>query len=508
MVTRTKNGTRNIAAGFLNKLVQILLPFFARTVFIYTLGSEYLGLSSLFSSILMVLNLSELGFGSALVFSMYRPIAENNKTKICALLSVYKKIYLSIGVIILIVGLALIPFLPYLIKGGIPSGINIYYLYLLYLGNTVISYFIYAHRKALLIAYQRSDVISNINTIATIALNAIQIVILFLTHNFYLYVLIYFLFTIIESIWAGALSKKFYPSLDAEGNITVEDKKAIGKHVKGIALQQICSTSRNTMSSIVISSFLGLSIVTIYGNYFMILASIHAFLYQIPHSIKATVGNSIASESLEKNYKDFSVIYLVYLWISGWCATCLVCLYQPFMRMWMGEELMFPMHTVILLCLYFIILSMADILALYKDAAGLWWYGRYRVVIEAISNIILTILFGYLWGINGILLAPILTMTIIGHGYGGWIVFNYYFKAYNFFSFILKQLLYLILIACISAFTLLICNLIYDGGAFELILRGVVCLIVPNAMYYVVFKKFREFNYAKEMISRVKNSFK
>ena len=356
MDSRSKNGKRNIIAGVLNKILQISLPFATRTVLIYSLGSNFLGLSSLFTSILMVLNLSELGFGSALIYSMYKPVAENDCDKLRALLSVYRKIFLYIGVAILFLGIAACPFLRSIIKGEVPENINIYILFLIYLGNTVISYIFFAHKKALIQAYQRQDILSNINSFLSVGINLSQIVLLLLTKNYYLYVIVYPVFTIIENAWAGYYAKKLYPDLYCYGKLSIEDKKAIKQHVKGIALQNFCSTSRNSLDSIVISMFIGLTSIAMYSNYFYVMNSVHSILYLVPNSIRPTVGNSVASESVDKNFLDFSNMYFIYIWVTCVFATCLICLYQPFMQIWMGSELMFPFSTVVLFVIYFILL--------------------------------------------------------------------------------------------------------------------------------------------------------
>lgn len=147
MDSRSKNGVRNVFAGFINRIVLIILPFITRTAIVYTLGSEYLGLSNLFTSILMVLNLSELGFGSALVYSMYKPVADNDTATLKALLNFYKRIYRIVGLGLLLLGAIVSLFLPKIIKGDVPGDVNLYVLYFMFLANTSISYFVYAHKK-------------------------------------------------------------------------------------------------------------------------------------------------------------------------------------------------------------------------------------------------------------------------------------------------------------------------------------------------------------------------
>ena len=172
---RIKNTRRNAIWGIVNKFITILLPFITRTVLIYVLGVEYVGINGLFSSILQVLSLAELGFSSAIVYSMYKPLAENDNDVVCALLQFYKKIYRCIGSIVLIIGVALIPFLKYLISGSCPSDVNIYVVYIIYLLNTSCSYFLFAYKKSLLSAVQRQDIISKVAMINKIISSFIHV---------------------------------------------------------------------------------------------------------------------------------------------------------------------------------------------------------------------------------------------------------------------------------------------------------------------------------------------
>lgn len=508
MDSRIKNGIRNIFAGFINKIVLIFLPFVTRTVIVYVLGSEYLGLGSLFSSILMVLNLSELGIGSALVYSMYKPVAENDMLKIKALLAVYKKIYAYIGVAILAIGLCFLPFIHTIIKGDVPASMNLYILYIMYLSNASISYFIFAHKKALLIAYQRSDVISNVNTVLNICVYTVQIMVLLLLKDYYIYVAVFIFSTITENIIIGKKAQIHFPYIEADGRISAEDKKVIIQHTKGIALQKVCSTSRNSLDSIVISMFLGLNMIAIYSNYYYIMISIHNILYQIPDSIRATVGNSVASESVDKNFRDFNCMYLLNMFICGWATCFLYCMFQPFMELWMGPNMMFSQVSVVLVCLYFTLLSLADVVALYKDAAGLWWYGRYRVLIEAIANLILNFVLGYFWGVNGILLATIITIILIGHGYGGWIVFHYYFKGKSFMTFVMKQVGYLVMIAVACYVTDFVCSFSLEILWIRLLSVGIITLFLSPILLLIMYRFFPEFKDSVDFAKNILKSFK
>ena len=247
-----------------NKIFTIFFPFLIRTVLIKKIGIEYAGLNSLFSSILQVLNLTELGFASAVVYSMYKPIAEDDKDTICALLNFYKRVYFIIGLVILALGTAVMPFLPHLIKGNVPQDINIYVLYSIYLVNTSLSYLLFGYKNSLLNAHQRRDVISNILTITQGLMNICQLLILVTIKNYYLYVLMMPIFTVLNNVMVGIETKRMFPEYSCKGKLDISVKKDIRKKVAGLMISKLAQTSRNSFDSIFISAFLGLAMTTIY----------------------------------------------------------------------------------------------------------------------------------------------------------------------------------------------------------------------------------------------------
>ena len=507
MESRTKHGVRNISAGLFNKFLLMVLPFITRTILNSTLGSEYLGLSSLFTSILTVLNLTELGFGSALVYSMYRPVSEGNNVKVGALLRVYKRVYTIIGLVVLLMGILATPFVPMLIEGDMPRDTNVYILYLIYVSNTAVSYLLFAYKRALLLAYQRYDIATNVNTVVNGLLCIVQSIVLLLFRNYYIYIVFLPICTILENLLTTRAANKCFPAIKCEGEISKEEKGEIKNHIKGLALQNICSASRNALDSIAISMYLGLHTTAVYNNYFYIMNAVHAILYQIPNALRATVGNQIVTQSQKDNYKMFNSMTILYQWISGWCLCCLMCLYQPFMEIWMGKGMLLPLTTVILFGVYFFELCMSDIIALYKDGAGLWWHGKYRTIIEAVANLILNFTLGYFWGINGILIATIVTMTLIGHGYGGYIVFRYYFSEERYSSYVTEQLKYFAISAFVCAVTYCTCMWIPLQGILCLLVRGGICAIIPNVLFFVILRKHRYFYDAMELVKNILGTY-
>lgn len=497
---RKKNTIRNIIWGTVNKIILTILPFITRTAIIKVLGSEYLGLNSLFTSILQILNLTELGISSAIVYFMYKPIADNNERRISELLNLYRKIYRVIGLIILICGLIILPYLRFFIRGEVPNGINIYVLYIIYLFNTVVTYWLFAYKKSLLQAFQRNDITSNINTVLYIIQSIFQILMIIIIKNYYFYVIIIPIITSLENIICNVIATKKYPQYIPKGKLPKEIKKELKKKVSGLMVYKICTTTRNSLDSIFISAFIGLNMVGIYNNYYYILTAVKTFMSVLTSSMLSGIGNSIAVDSVKKNYDDMNKFNFMYMLIGGWCTICMLCLYQPFMSLWVGKEYMLDFTCVILFCIYFYSLCIGDIRAAYSDAAGLWWESRNRAIIESITNIILNVVLGKLFGLKGIIIATLISLLVINFAYGSTIIFKYYFKEQNSLDYYKSHFKYFTITLSISILTYFICLLIPLDGIGQLIFRIIICLTVPTSLYIIVYRKNKYFKEMKNII--------
>lgn len=506
--SRTKNATRNIFSGLVNKIIMLLFPFIIRTIMIKKLGTEFLGLNSLFSSILQVLNLAELGFGSAVVFSMYKPIAEGDKKTICALLNLYKKIYKKIGIVIICISICIVPFLKYLINGSYPNSINLYVVFILYLSNTAITYMLFAYKSSILIAHQRSDIYNNILSFTYVVQYISQIVVIIIFKNYYLYLIVNILATILNNLIVNYIVNKNYPDYVCKGIINNDLKKDIKRRVTGLMMQKICATTRNSLDSIFISSFLGLNTVAIYSNYYTILNAIAGIMTIISTAILAGVGNSVVTESTKKNYNDMCKFNFIYMWIAGLSTMLMLCMFQPFMSLWMGEKYLLSMSSVILLCIYFYILKTGDIRSTYSGANGLWWEGRYRALFESIANIFLNILLGKIFGLNGIILATIISLFVFNFIYSSQILFKYYFKNITVFDFYKKNLLYALTTVVGCCISYIICSKFHYGLLITLIINFFVCISVSSVIYLMVYRHVKEFKESKKFIKTFLKSVK
>ena len=496
-IARTDNAIRNIVFGVLYKAESIILPFFIRTAMIYIMGSQYVGLGSLFTSILSFLSLAELGIGHALVFSMYAPIAKDDDVTLCALLNLYRKIYRCIGTVILVVGLALMPFLKYLISDGYPADINIYILYSIYLSNIVISYLMFGYKQSLLVAFQRSDIISKRTMIIQVVQNVVQFSVLLLTRNYYLYIIFLPVFTAVTNLFNLIIVNKMYPQYKCRGSISKELKRSIVKKVTALIGTKANAIVMHAADNIVISAFLGLTMVGIYGNYYYIMNSIVGIMTIIYTSLTAGLGNSLETDDVGKNYNDFNILSFLNFWLVTFCSVCLLCLYQPFMDLWVGKELMFGFVVVVLLTVYFFVYQIRRIVLTYKDAGGVWWEDRFRPYVMMFFNLTFNIILVQVTGIQGVILSTIISM-LISLPWENYTVFKFIFKKSS-LEYYLQFLKYVISAIAISAITYFACYWI-PYGWIGLFIRAGICVVLPNILLFLIFFKSNEFRQSMKIV--------
>lgn len=502
-INRTRNATRNIIFGVILKAYQIIVPFFMRTAMIYLMGVQYLGLNSLFTSVLQVLNLAELGVGSAMVYSMYKPIAEDDNVTICALMKLYQTYYRAIGLVIAVVGCILTPFIPKLISGDVPSDLNIYALYLLNLGATVLSYWLYAYKNSILQAHQRTDVVSKVTLATSTIQYALQLFVLWVFKNYYLYVVIMLATQALTNIVTAIAADKLYPHFKPKGCVNPEEKKKINKRIRDLFTSKIGSIIYDSADTIVISSFLGLTILAVYQNYFYILNAITGLIAVVFSACTAGIGNSIVIETKEKNYKDLKVFTFIICWMAGICAVCLLCLYQPFMELWVGKELLLSFSAVVCFVVYFFVRQLNSLFNTYKDASGMWHEDRFRPLVAALTNLILNLILVQFIGIYGILISTVVAILCVGMP---WLLHNLFtvlFEKKYLFSYLIDLFYYcgIVFISCMVSYY--ICSKFESGLIVTFIIRGIVCVVLSNLIYFLAYRKKVEFNYSLLLVNKM-----
>lgn len=492
-IERTKNFVRSTYYGMMNALVMMLLPFVIRTVMLYVLGEAYIGLNSLFTSIFSVLNFAELGFGGAIVYYMYKPIASGDEDTICSLLNLFRKFYYFVGGVMLILGIGIMPFMKYLIHGSWPQDINIYILYLVFLFNSVFGYFFWGYKACLLTAHQRNDVSSRISLFVYVVIYVVQAAVLVLFKNYYIYVVFTPVCTILVNITTAIVVKKMYPRYFCKGKVSADIRSGMKQKLLGLICYRLGGTALVSVDNIVISSFLGLLILGKFNNYYYILFAVGSMLTIFHNSLTSGVGNSLETETPKKNYQDYKMLSFMNHWLCGWCAICLLCLYQSFMRLWVGEDRMFGMDTVILCVLYFYTSYIRKIVSVYRDAAGVWYEDRLRPLVTVVLNLILDIVLVTIFGINGILVSTIFISLFVSYPWELKVFYNIVLKrsSLEYYRDILESL---VITVIAGLCTYVLCQLIFTPGSVVSLLGQLgICLVIPNLLYVMAFHNKPEF---------------
>lgn len=503
-MSRTKNVSRNIIWGLLNKASSLGLPFISRTVMIYTLGMNYVGLGSLFSSILSVLSFAELGIGSALVFSMYKPIEFGDDNKVSALLNLYRRAYRTIGAIILFAGLLIAPFLHLFVASDVPEDINLQVLFFLYLINNLIGYFLYAYKQALFVASQRVDKISKVQLVLNTIASLSQIVILLTIRNYYVYVIVLPIITLLNNLIISWLADKSFPQYKCTGRVSKLEIKEIEKKIGGMLFQKIGSIILTSADTLVISAYLGLNILGVYTGYYYVINALFGISSVLQQAVIPSVGNSIITDSSDKNLCDFKKINFLYHWFSIWCCASLLGIYQPFIRLWQGEENMFSDGTVILFVIYFFVYKMGDVSWIYREALGFWWEARFIPFTSSVVNLVINIILVQYIGLPGVLISTIIALTLVNFPWSSRVLFLSYFRSkIEWIIYMRSTFFYFLSMLVVSIITYVICMCVPEDGFVNLIVRVFICIIIPNVILVAISLNNPEFKSAGIFILRI-----
>ena len=426
---RILNVRRNILYDLLQFVVSLVLPFAVRTVLIYRFGVEYLGLSSLFASILGVLSLMELGFGTAVTFSLYKPAADGDIDLMCAYLTHYRRIYRIVGLAILVAGLVVMPFLESFVRDASPpGGLDLRVCYLIYLADAVVSYWLYGYMAVVPTAFQRKDVLSRIDIVMALLACVARVFALVLGSSFYPYLLVAPAITVVRNLVIAREVRRRYPGIECMGDLGLEKRRDLRRRVYGVLVKRLSDVSRNGIDSLCISAFVGLSMTGRYSNYYYVMSGVLTLGIMVCRSMVPSVGNSVATESVEKNYADMRVFDFVFMAFVGWATACMACLYQPFMRLWVGEGGTLGLPIVAGFCAYYYILEAGAIQWAYHQGAGLWWECRFAMVGEAVANVTLNVLLCGLWGVGGVVAATVLSVSVTNFVLFPRVLFVNYFR--------------------------------------------------------------------------------
>ncbi len=504
---RTKASIRNAFVAISMQLLTLLLMFVQRTFLIKTLNSEYLGIEGLFSNILSLLNMVELGFGSALVYSMYKPMAEQDEKKLTVLMKFYASVYNTIGIIVLILGFSLAPFLNYLIKDtpDIPELTLIYCMYVL---NTGLSYF-FIYKSSIITVAQDQYIINLNKFIFTVIQNIIQIVLLVLFRNYILYFSATLLCTFFTNISISIIADKRHPFIrnKTSEKMSKSEITEIKKYVAAMFTNKLGWIVLNSTDNILISKLVSVVLVGVYSNYLLIINALHGLIQRIYSSLTASVGNLGASSDKEHSYTVFKRIFFMTCIIAGFCSVFLYALLNPFIVIWIGQEYILDEFSVILIIINFYLATIRRAAYTFDEAYGLFWHCRHKPVLEAICNLGLSIVLGSAIGINGILLGTVISTLSFTFWIEPYVLYKYTFNIavleYLKLCFYYSLITLVCFIPCV-----ILRNILSDYTLLNFLIKIIICLLSVIIVYFTAYRKNEDFNYfmtlAKKYIKRRK----
>lgn len=501
--TRTEYSILNIATGLGGYAVNTIIGLVCRMVFTRTLSAEYLGISGLFTNILTMLSLAELGIGSAIVYALYKPLVEDDRDKVASLMKFYGKCYQIIGIIVAFIGLALMPFLNVLIKEQPEIKESLYLIYAIYLFNTASTYF-FSYRSSLIMAAQQNYVVTGINYLITIGQSIVQIIWLIMTHEYLGYLIIQSIGTLVYNVTVSVVAKRKFPYI-AEKNIKPlekEERNGLVQNVRALIIWKLSGLLVNSTDNIIITYFSGLAAVGLSSNYTLLSGTLNSLLNQLFNGVTASVGNLNAIESNEKKLSMFYALNLANFWMFGWAAIGIFVVSNDIVQLLFGESYVLPINIPFVIALNFYMVGMQSTVWTFKNTMGLFRPGRYLLIVTAVINLVCSIWLGKLWGLFGILFATAISRALTNTWYDPYAVFKYGLKE-KVSAYFLRYGLYTFVLVVTGTICYEICSLFIFSLWTNVILEFIVCCIVPNAIFLLCYHRMVEFQYFKNLAKRL-----
>lgn len=493
---RMKNTVLNATYGLINQIIIIFMSFISRTIFIKVLGVEYLGINGLFADVLTMLSMADLGLLSAMMYSFYKPLADDNKDKIAALVNLYKKLYITIAIFVALIGVAVIPFLGYIVNldSSIPY-LKIYYLF--FLANTVISY-LFVYKTAVINADQKNYLISKYQARINIGRGILQIIFLLITKNYFSYLIIEVLATVTNNLVASRKADKLYPYIK-ESNIKLEkdEKRNIFENVKSIFIYKVSSVLLTGTDNTIISMMLGTIWVGYYSNYNLVINAINKFINILYTAASASIGNAVVKESPKKRFEIFSSMQVISSILTTFTTVCLFVLLNDLIYVWLGEKYVLDYIILISIMLNFYFGGIVHPIWSFRESTGMYVKTKYIMTICAIENIILSIILGKYMGMAGILFASAISRITTYFWYEPKILFNEFFKdkVSKFYIPLVKNLLLTVVISYI--FKNIFSYIKVDSWA-TLFMKSIIVALSTLIIVIIAYRKKEEYKLVVE----------
>lgn len=490
--SRTEYSARNTTVAMAARMIAILAGFLTRVVFTHTLSEEYVGINGLFTDILNVLALSELGVGTAITYALYKPISEKDVEKQKSLMRMYRQFYRIVAVIVLVGGLLVIPFMDILIKNQ-PRVEHLIFIYLMYLLNSVLSYLL-IYKRTLIDAHQLSYIGVLYQTIFLIVQNLAQMTVLLVTGNFILYVSILILCTIANNFCISRKADKMYPYLkekEAE-RLPGQERQEIYQNIRAMLMHKVGTVIVNNTDNLLLSSMVGIVSVSRYSNYFLIIGSVRQVLNQMFQGITASVGNLGVEESRERVKKIFEASFFIGQWMFGLAAICLYELIDPFVEISFGAQYVFTRDVTLILCLNFYLTGMRQATLVFRDSMGLFWYDRYKSLAEAAINLVVSIILGKYLGTAGIFLGTMVSTVTTSLWVEPYMLYKHRLEVSS-KPYFLRYVLYAAVTFVLWMGEDALCGHITGNLWLVCIFRLLICFIITNLVYLILYHRTKEF---------------
>ena len=507
--SRVKNTALNFTSSIGEQLITIFIQFAVRTVFIHTLGKSYLGISGLFSNILSMLSLAEMGVGSAIVFKLYEPIAANDHHRIAVLMKFYKTVYRFIGLAIAIIGVALIPFLPNLIKDYDKLqalNLNAASIFLLYLTDSVSSYLFFAYKSALVKADQKEYYINVIGYIFTVAAGIAQIISLILFKDFILFVSITIIRTICLNIVIAWFANKRYPYINkpVKEKIDAAEAKDIFKDCGALFIYKINGVVLKSTDNIVLSAFIGLEAVGLYSNYYIFYTTITALFNKIYNSVGHSIGNLHTTHDVQKEYSVFESTMLITAILGGTVFVGIFVVSDEFISTWISNEWVIAQPFAFLMGLELFTSCFKYAMQKYRTTYGLFKQGWRRPLFSMIINLVISVALVRSLGIVGVLIGTIVSDWTTFVWYDPLIVHRDGFnRAFPVSRYYFKFAKYFITCCLVGALDFFICNRFFIGFKWiSVIVHAGICSITTPIAVLIVSARTDEAKYVIDLVKR------
>lgn len=496
---RAEKLLKNTVVGVLSQGIAAVTGAIVQFVFLKYMIQEYLGARGLFSSILEFLSLAELGIGLVLVYSMYQPIAEKDERKLIALTQFYRRAYNLIAGMIFGFGMCLMPFLPFFIEDmdAVPHARLIYFLYLV----SSASSYLWVYKLSILNADQRVYIIHVYSLVFSLIQCAFQVVLLVTTHNFFAFLIIQTVCVVAKNILISRKAEKLYPFLKTKEKIKLsrEEKNGIYKNVFAMFNHRVGATVLGSTDNLLISKFIGIIYCGFYSNFKMIIALMNSFINQFFNAMLSSVGSMNASESKETVYNTFKYLHFLSFWVYTFCTVSFIELANPVLLKvleMMGvehvEEYTFGFPTVLMIGLNFYVVGIRKVPLTFKEAMGLLWNDRYKPIIEALLNIVVSVACIRSMGIAGIFFGTIFSMAATSLWVEPLVLFRHGFQR-SMGEFWRRNFVYLFFSGGLIALTHFVDTRFVLTGWTDVFAKLGVCLVIPNGIIAVCFCRTREF---------------